>query len=335
MLKEIIDLNYKNIILLFEYIIENILTNNGINTNNNLWLLKMKNAIINYKNFELKNAYNDYISLNNNSEMTIIEKINLNTNFIMNNINLILTNIKTKNNECLLTIFKSMNIQLFKNIFFYFFNYILNENNLQGSILGNTMVQKQLYNNKNIIIPYIKTKNIKKYSLVLDLEETLLHLNMNINNNNEGVIDIRPGTIRFLDDLSEYYELIVFNEGEQKYTDLLIDTIEENKIYFEHRFYREHISIDNNDVVKDLFKIGRSLDKILIVDNMPQNFKLQKNNGIMIKSFWGDNRNDNILSELAIILIKIAKDGGDIRNGLIKYKNEIINKVMIGNCSNI
>ena len=229
-----------------------------------------------------------------------------------------------------------MNIQLFKNIFFYFFNYILSENNLQGSILGNTMVQKQLYNNKNIIIPYIKTKNIKKYSLVLDLEETLLHLNMNINNNNEGVIDIRPGTIRFLDDLSEYYELIVFNEGEQKYTDLLIDTIEENKIYFEHRFYREHISIDNNnDVVKDLYKIGRSLDKILIVDNMPQNFKLQKNNGIMIKSFWGDNRNDNILSELAIILIKIAKDGGDLRNGLIKYKNEIVNKVMIGNYSDI
>ncbi len=68
---------------------------------------------------------------------------------------------------------------------------------------------------------------------------------------------------------------------------------------------------------------------------MPQNFKLQKNNGIMIKSFWGDNRNDNILSELAIILIKIAKDGGDLRNGLIKYKNEIVNKVMIGNYSDI
>ena len=138
-----------------------------------------------------------------------------------------------------------------------------------------------------MILPYIKTKNIKKYSLVLDLEETLLHFNKNSKNNKEGFIDIRPGTLKFLDDISQFYELIVFNEGEKKFTDFLIDTLEENKIYFEHRFYREHIIIDNNDIVKDLVRIGRSLDKILIVDNMKQNFKLQKDNGILIKSFYG------------------------------------------------
>jgi CTD small phosphatase-like protein 2 len=249
----------------------------------------------------------------------------------MNNINIILTNIKLKNNEILLTIFKTMNEKLYGNIFFYFFNYILHIVNYKSSIVGNIIMENHLLNNINIIMPYIKTKNIKKYSLVLDLEETLLHFNMNMNNNNEGVVDIRPGTIKFLDDISEYYELIVFNEGEQKYTDLLIDSLEQNKIYFEHRFYREHVIIDNNDVVKDLTRIGRALDKILIVDNMAQNFKFQKNNGIIIKSFWGNNPNDNILNELAFILIKIAKDEGDIRNGLIKYKNEIVNKITIGN----
>ena len=121
----------------------------------------------------------------------------------------------------------------------------------------------------------------------------------------------------------------------KKYTDLLIDSLEENKIYFEHRFYREHIIFDNNDIVKDLVRIGRNLDKILIIDNMKQNFKLQKENGILIKSFYGENEHslneDNILMELAKILNKIAKDGGDIRNGLVKYKNEIINKVTLGN----
>ena len=335
LLKEIMEINYKNSILLFEYILENIISNNGINIKNNLWLLKMKNIINNYKNLEQNNTYNEYISLNNNTEMTTMEKIKLNTTFMMKSINTILTSLKLKNSEILLTIFKSMNEKLYSNIFFYFFNYILHIINYKGSVIGNTMIQNQLLNNVNVMMPYIKTKNIKKYSLVLDLEETLLHFNMNINKNNEGVVDIRPGTIKFLDDISEYYELIVFNEGEQKYTDLLIDSLEENKIYFEHRFYREHIIIDNNDVVKDLNRIGRALDKILIVDNMSQNFKFQKNNGILIKSFWGDNRNDKILSELAIILIKIAQDGGDIRNGLIKYKNEIVNKIMIGNDTTI
>ena len=331
LLKEIIDLNYKCIILMFEYVFENILSNN---VTNDFWLNKMKYEIKNYNILKQKKIYNEFIKLNKVSDETILEKIKINTNYIMNNLNIILSNIKTKNNEYLLTLFNSMSEELYKNIFIYFFNYILRIINLQGSIIGNTIIQNNLFNNKNLIVPYIQTKNIKKYSLVLDLEETLLHFNMNITNNCQGVVDIRPGAIKFLDSISEYYELIVFNEGEKRYTDILIDSLEENKIYFEQRFYRDHISIDNNDVVKDLVKIGRSLDKILIIDNMPQNFKLQKNNGIIIKSFWGENPNDNILSELANILIKIAKDGGDIRNGLIKYKNEIINKITIGNDEN-
>ena len=333
LLKEMLDLNYANSILLYEYIFENIISYNYSNINNNLWLLKLKNIINKYKSQEEKSNYNEYISLNKNTEIAPLEKVKINTNFIMNNINIIITNIKSKNNEYLITLFKSMNEQVFKNMFFYFFNYILNIINFKGSIIGNSIIQNHLLNNINIIVPYIKTKNIKKYSLVLDLEETLLHFIMNINNNNEGIVDIRPGTTKFLDDISEYYELIVFNEGEQKYTDLLIDSLEENKIYFEHRFYRQHVIIDNNDVVKDLNRIGRSLDKILIIDNMPQNFKFHKNNAILIKSFLGDNQNDHILEELATILIKIAKDGGDIRNGLSKYKNEIVVKITIGNNS--
>ena len=334
LLKEIINLNYKCIILLFEYIFENIMFNNE-DIKNNLWLLRMKNSINNFKIIEQKKTYNEYIQLNNDSQVTILEKMKININFIVNNLNTILNNIKTKNSDYLLTLFKSFNEEFYKNAFFYFFNYILRIINLQGSIIGSTIVQNHLLDSKNLMIPYIKTKNIKKYSLVLDLEETLLHFNINITNNSEGVVNIRPGAIKFLDSISEYYELIVFNEGEQKYTDILIDSLEENKIYFEQRFYRDHVTIDNNDIVKDLIKIGRELDKIIIVDNMPQNFKWQKENGIMIKSFWGENPNDNILSELEIILIIIAKDGGDIRNGLIKYKNEIITMIIIEDNNNI
>ena len=47
-----------------------------------------------------------------------------------------------------------------------------------------------------------------------------------------------------------------------------------------------YIIIDNNDIVKDLNRIGRALDKTLIIDNMAQNYKFQKNNGILIKSIW-------------------------------------------------
>ena len=288
---------------------------------------------------------NEYLSFDEkNNETSLIQKIKSNTNFIINNIHIILSNIKSKNYAYLKALFKSINNISFKDIFQNFFSNILYINNYESSIIGQALTNSKfclfnMNNNNNIILPYIKTKNLKKYSLVIDLEETLLHFKKDNNYINEGLVDIRPGTIKFLDDISVFYELIIFNEGEKNYTDLLIDSLEENKIYFEHRLYRNHIIIDNNDIVKDLIRIGRDLDKILIIDNMMQNFKLQKDNGILIKSFYGEedinNMNDNVLEELADILIKIAKDGGDIRKGLIKYKNEIIKKVTLGNNINI
>ena len=56
-------------------------------------------------------------------------------------------------------------------------------------------------------------------------------------------------------------------------------------------------------------------------------FKLQKENGIIIKAFWGEDNSDTALIELIPILINIAKEGGDVRKGLIKYKDDIIRKV--------
>ena len=85
--------------------------------------------------------------------------------------------------------------------------------------------------------------------------------------------------------------------------------------------------IIDNEFVKDLTRIGRPLDKIVIVDNMPQNFRLQKENGINIRSFWGEDIYDTALINLSPILVKIAQEGGDIRVGLEKYRDEILEKV--------
>lgn len=61
---------------------------------------------------------------------------------------------------------------------------------------------------------------------------------------------------------------------------------------------------------------------------MPQNYRLQKGNGIFIKAFLGD-PNDSALTHLGDILFKIAKENGDIRKGLSKYKDEIVNMVSL------
>ena len=156
--------------------------------------------------------------------------------------------------------------------------------------------------------------------------ETLIHFKEK-ENDEEGVIRIRPGINELLDEVGKYYELIIFTTAAQDYADALIDAVEEEKIYFDHRLYRDHCSIINNEFVKDLSRIGRPLDKIILIDNMPQNMRLQKENGIIIKSFWGEDNFDTALFDLIPILVNVAKEGGDARVGLAKYKEEIIKNI--------
>ena len=66
---------------------------------------------------------------------------------------------------------------------------------------------------------------------------------------------------------------------------------------------------------------------MIIVDNLSQNFRLQKENGIMIKAFWGEDIYDNALIELEKILIQIINKFDDAREGIAKYKDDILSKV--------
>ena len=63
------------------------------------------------------------------------------------------------------------------------------------------------------------------------------------------------------------------------------------------------MTIRDDEYLKDLSRIGREIENMIIVDNMPQNFNLQKENGIFIKSFYGDDNDDTALIDLAPILI--------------------------------
>lgn len=53
---------------------------------------------------------------------------------------------------------------------------------------------------------------------------------------------------------------------------------------------------------KDLSKLGRDLSKVLIVDNIEDNFQAQKDNGICIREWRGDDPQDRALQELSELL---------------------------------
>jgi len=206
---------------------------------------------------------------------------------------------------------------------------ILNKN---ASVAGSDASLYGWGGEHEIKVPYLTNKTNKKFTLVLDLDETLICFIPNPNEESKGTLRFRPGLTDFLLAVKEKYEVITFTSATQEYADPIENAIEQNNKYFDARLYRHHTIIYENDFVKDIQRIGRPLDKILIVDNMPQNFRLQKENGIVIKAFWGDDAYDNALISLKEILLKIADEFNDIRKGLIKYKDEILNKVS-SNCA--
>ena len=176
------------------------------------------------------------------------------------------------------------------------------------------------------IPPFLKPINPKyEYSLVLDLDETLVHY---LEDEENAYIQIRPGAEDFIVDLSNYFELIIFTAALQNYADLAIDGLDPNQ-KISYRLYRNH-TIKVGDVnFKDLSKLGRDLKKIIILENNAENFGLQPKNGLKIKDFEGD-ENDEELDYLKDDLINLIKNHPeDIRDYLPKIQDEMNKRCLI------
>jgi len=136
---------------------------------------------------------------------------------------------------------------------------------------------------------------------VLDLDETLVHYDEDLE-----ILNQRPGVKNFLLKMAQYYEIVVFTAGMQDYADWAIDQIGgDNTVALKtisYRLFRNHTLPCREFYIKDLSILGRDLSKTIIVDNISENFLLQHENGISIKS-WYDDLEDTALEQLSSLLI--------------------------------
>ena len=341
------DLN-KNIILLniqqklFLLFCDALLKKLNSKYNTNIWVNKLLNELCNKLIFNISDHFNQIQLLTQNSYYIIKDILqSMNQNFENNN------NINT-NNE-LIQIFSflyniffskeiinydSMSISALEELFNQ--NIFKHENKFSKSNILNNIncINNEYYNfNKydeiDTNVPYLKFPCKKEYTLILDLDETLICFKSSKNDENIGNIHIRPGLEIFLEIIKEFYEIVIFTIGTREYANIILDLIEKknNTKYFDGRLYREHATKIGNKYIKDLSKIGRDLSKTLIVDNNPHSFKFQHENGILISSYFGEKNNDKALVELQKLLIKIYKEKGDVRESIEKHKEEIIQKI--------
>ena len=211
-----------------------------------------------------------------------------------------------------------------------------------------SLFSKNNNSNTHLNTPFIKDPPTKEYTLVLDLDETLIHFSVNAES--EGHLFFRPYLFHFLNAVSEFYELIIFTAGLKEYAKIVLDLIENRigKKIFDYRLYREHTEPNDEGIfINDLSKIGRNLQKMIIVDNTKENYELQEDNGIEIKSYYGfDSKkmdlmeddvildDDRCLIDLEKILIQIAEEKPkNLCLMLKKYQKEISQKITLDECN--
>ena len=212
-------------------------------------------------------------------------------------------------------------------------------NNINRNIGMNNSMNNQFINNNNninlmefkknkISIPFLKNLNTKKYTLVLDLTDTLINVQYT---DNHQTFNLRPGLFSFLNAIKPIYELVSFTSETKEYSDMILNEIEKNKKYFDYNLYTEHLTLYGNKFVKDITKLGRDIKKVIIVDDDPENFRFTPENGIQISPYLGDStKDDTTLFELKRLLILFQRTGvDDIRKAIKTYEKDIKEKISL------
>jgi import inner membrane translocase subunit TIM50 len=116
-------------------------------------------------------------------------------------------------------------------------------------------------------------------TLVLDLDDVLVHSDWT---RGRGWRTFkRPGAEDFIRDMAQYYELVVYTAQLPTYADPILDRLDPQRLVT-YRLYRDSTQYVNGKHVRDLSKLNRGLEQVLLVTADPDAYALQPDNAIKV-----------------------------------------------------
>jgi CTD small phosphatase-like protein 2 len=180
---------------------------------------------------------------------------------------------------------------------------------------------------KVTLLPKLEKSYLQvKKTVVVDLDETLIHASPT-NKKPDHIItkilpdgstlslkvSIRPFAKDFIRTAAGLADVVIFTASVKNYADPIIDLLDPCREFVKLRLYRESCILTSHGFVKDLSILKKNLKDIIIVDNLASSFAKQKENGILISSWFGDG-NDNELLKLSKNIRRILSYE-DLRRG--------------------
>lgn len=190
------------------------------------------------------------------------------------------------------------------------------------------------------VIGPIHQEDAGKATLVLDLDETLVHSSFKpvpspdyiIPVEIEGrIVDVyvlkRPFVDHFLRAVGQRFEVIVFTASLGKYADPLLDLLDKANVV-RWRLFREACYPYEGSYVKDLQCLGRDMSRTIIVDNSPHSYVFQPENAVPISTFIDDMQDQELLDCLDMLLAVERAD--DVRPHLSALLSRRAGQGMLG-----
>lgn len=188
-----------------------------------------------------------------------------------------------------------------------------------------TSISSKIKRTSSTLLPRQRSKYYGKMTVVLDMDETLLHsvflkeidsllrskakskssdvekeiytIIEEYKENADFVVDtcggiavnLRPGIHTFLRKLSQAYEVVLFTASDKEYAEPILDHIDPERRLLPYRLFREDtVEYKGTKFVKDISLLGRDLKKTVLIDNSVMTMRASPDNCVLIDDFYGD-----------------------------------------------